>query len=43
MGKEEIKNLLENSKRVLQEEHDKLADGVKTDLKNYKKKTLEKV
>lgn len=43
MGKDEIKKLLEESKQVLEDEHDKLVDSVKTDLKNYKKKTLEKV
>ncbi len=43
MGKDEIKKLLENSKRVLETEHDKLAEGVRADLKNFKKKTLEKI
>lgn len=43
MGKDEIKRLLENSKGVLEGEHEKLVAGVKADLKNYKKKTLEKI
>ncbi len=43
MGKDEIKRLLENSKRVLEDEHEKLVEGTKADLKNFKKKTLEKI
>ena len=43
MAKEEIKKLLENSKKVLQQEHDNSAKTITDDLNSFKKKTLEKI
>jgi len=43
MTKEEIKKLLDDSKRVLQENHDNFSKTIKDDLKNFKKKTLKKI
>ena len=43
MGKEEIKKLLENSKKVLQQDYDNFTQSIKDDLKNSKKKTLDKI
>ena len=43
MTKEEIKKQLENSKRVLEEEHNKSIETIKNDLKNFKKKTLDQI
>jgi len=43
MGKEEIKKLLENSKKVLQQDYNNFTQSIKDDLKNSKKKTLDKI
>ena len=43
MGKEEIKKLLENSKKVIQQDYDNFTQSIKDDLKNSKKKTLDKI
>ena len=43
MSKEEIKRLLENSKKAVQQDHDKSVKIIKDDLQNFKKKTLEKI
>ncbi len=43
MGKEEIKKLLENSKKVIQQDYDNFTKSIKDDLKNSKKKTLDKI
>jgi len=43
MAKEEIKKLLENSKKVLQQEHDNSVKKIIDDLNSFKKKTLEKI
>ena len=43
MGKKEIKKLLENSKKVLQQDYDNFTQSIKDDLKNSKKKTLDKI
>jgi len=43
MSKEEIKKLLENSKRTVQQDHDNFVKKIKDDLQNSKKKTLEKI
>ncbi|MDO8640718.1 MAG: hypothetical protein Q7R33_04175 [Nitrosarchaeum sp.] len=41
MTKEEIKKLLENSKKVLEQDHEKCAKSINNDLKSFKKKTLD--
>ena len=41
MTKEEIKKLVENSKKVLEQDHDNFAKSIKNDLKSFKKKTLD--
>jgi len=43
MGKEEIKKLMENSKKVIQQDYDNFTKSIKDDLKNSKKKTLDKI
>lgn len=43
MGKEEIKKLLDNSKKVLEQEHEKFQNTIKNDLNNFKKKTLDQI
>ena len=42
MGKEEIKKIIEDSKRSLEGEHENFAKSVKDDLSSFKKKALEK-
>ncbi|MEX2192849.1 MAG: hypothetical protein WD717_05670 [Nitrosarchaeum sp.] len=41
MTKEEIKKLVENSKKVLEQDHANSAKSIKNDLKSFKKKTLD--
>ncbi len=41
MTKEEIKKLVENSKKVLEQDHEDFAKSIKNDLKSFKKKTLD--
>lgn len=43
MAKDEIRKLLENSKKILQQDHDHFVQTIKDDLNNFKKKTLEKI
>ncbi|MGQ0377317.1 MAG: hypothetical protein ACT4OW_07445 [Nitrososphaerota archaeon] len=43
MAKDEIKKLLDNSKRILQQDYDHFEKTIKDDLANFKKKTLDKV
>ena len=43
MTKEEIKKQIDDSKRVLDETHNELANSIKNDLKNFKKKTLDQI
>ena len=43
MTKEEIKKLLDDSKKVLTQDHDNSEKSIKEDLKNFKKKTLDKI
>jgi len=43
MGKEEIKKLLEDSKKVLDQEHTNFEKSIKDDLENFKKKTLDQI
>ena len=43
MAKEEIKKLLENSKKELDGDYDKFVTSIKDDLKSSKKKALDKI
>ena len=43
MGKEEIKKLIEDSKKSLEQDHEKFSQSIKEDLQTFKKKTLEKI
>lgn len=43
MAKEEIKKLLEDSKKTLDQEYEKHVSKVKEDLESFKKKTLQKI
>ncbi len=43
MGKEEIKSLIENSKKTVEQDHEKFSQSIKDDLQSFKKKTLEKI
>ena len=43
MAKEEIKKLLDNSKKVLEQEHEKSQNAIKENLQNFKKKTLDQI
>ena len=43
MGKEEIKKIIEDSKRSLRGEHESFAKSVKDDLDSFKNKALKKV
>jgi len=43
MGKEEIKKLVEDSKKSLEQDHQKFSDSIKDDLKSFKKKTLDRI
>ena len=43
MAKEEIKKLLENSKKTLDDDHDNFVKSIKSDLTSFKKKTLDKI
>ena len=43
MSKDEIKKLLENSKKVLEADHDNFAQTLKDDLKKFKSKTLDQI
>ena len=43
MAKEEIKKLLEDSKKVLAQDYDNSEKSIKEDLKNFKKKSLDKI
>jgi len=43
MAKDEIKKLLDNSKRVLQQDCDHFEKTIKDDLAGFKKKTLDKI
>ena len=43
MAKDEIKKLLENSKKVLAQDYNNFENTIKDDLKNFKKKTLDKI
>ena len=43
MPKEEIKKLLDNSKKVLEDEHANFQNTIKNNLNSYKKKTLDQI
>ena len=43
MAKEEIKKLIENSKKVLEQDHDNFVKSIKNDLTSFKKKTLDQI
>ncbi len=43
MTKEEIKKLVENSKKVLEQDHDNFVKSIKNDLASFKKKTLDQI
>ncbi len=43
MAKEEIKKLLENSKKTLDHDHENLVKSIKNDLTSFKKKTLDEI
>jgi hypothetical protein len=43
MTKEEIKKLIENSKKVLEQDHENFIKLVKDDLASFKKKTLDQI
>jgi len=43
MAKEEIKKLIENSKKVLEQDHENFAKSIKNDLTSFKKKTLDRI
>ena len=41
MTKEEIKKLVENSKKVLEQDHENFVKSIKNNLTSFKKKTLD--
>ena len=43
MGKDEIKKLLENSKKELDSDYDNFVKTIQDDLKSFKKKTLDQI
>ena len=43
MAKEEIKKLIENSKKSLEQDYDNIAKSIKNDLTSFKKKTLDQI
>ncbi len=43
MAKEEIKKLLENSKKKIDDDHNAFAKSIQDDLKSFKKKTLDQI
>ncbi len=43
MTKEEIKKLLENSKKTLDTDHENFVKAIKNDLTSFKKKTLDQI
>ncbi len=43
MAKEEIKKLLENSRKELGADHDNFAKSIRDELASFKKKTLDRV
>ena len=43
MAKEEIKKILENSKKELDTEHDNFVKSIQDELTSFKKKTLDRI
>lgn len=43
MGKDEIKKLLENSKKVLEKDYVNFENTIKNNLSSFKKKTLDQI
>ncbi len=43
MPKDELKNLLNNSKKELDKEHQNFIQSINDDLQSFKKKTLDKI
>ena len=43
MTKEEIKKLVENSKKILEHDHENFVKSIKNDLASFKKKTLDQI
>ena len=43
MAKEEIKKLIENSKKTIDQDKDNFAKSIKDDLSSFKKNTLTKI
>ncbi len=43
MTKEEIKKLVENSKKILEQDRENFAKSIKNDLASFKKKTLDRI
>jgi hypothetical protein len=43
MTKEEIKKLVENSKKTLDNDHENFVKSIKNDLTSFKKKTLDQI
>ena len=43
MTKEDIKKLVENSKKTLDNDHENFAKSIKDDLTSFKKKTLDQI
>ena len=43
MAKEEIKKLIEDSKKSLEQDHQKSSQSIKDDLQSFKKKTLDQI
>ena len=43
MAKEEIKKLIETSKKDLDASHDNFVKSIESDLQSFKKKTLDKI
>ena len=43
MAKNEIKKLLENSEKNIEQAHDDFAKSIKDDLQKFKKKTLDQI
>lgn len=43
MGKEEIKKLVESSKRAVDQDHENFAKSIKDDLSSFKKRTLDRI
>ena len=43
MAKDEIKKLLENSKKEIDRDHENFVNSIKDDLASFKKKTLDQI